>query len=600
MRARDGFCTPGDGMAALYLGMRADAPRRAGWTRPTRFGMIAPIRPKGSPVITALTPPAPSLRSFPADPMLAELLDLSDDTIFVRGAHGAITYWNGGAARVYGWDAAEMAEKDAYARLGTRFSQPREAVETELERTGRWSGMIYRTTRDGRELVLSARWAARRDSSGEIAAIIETARDLTVGTIATEELRRSEYRYRNMFQAMAVSFWELDFSDAKALLRGWLGVAEPAAADAARHFAAYPDAVRQMMAVTRIVDVNDITLPLFGAASREALGHTIERFWPRSSDPVFAAMVTTALSGAANFEAETRLARVDGQEIDVLFTCGFPPERGNVLVGITDISGRVRAQEEVRRVRDELAHAARIATLGELAASIAHEVNQPLAAIVNFGEAAKRWLNRPEPDMDEAQVAIAQMIADSRRASEIIGRIRAMATKSVPRPTLFHPCEAVKEAVQLVRHDMQAQGVALSIDEVEAVPKVHADRIQIQQVAVNLIVNAVQAMAQMPEDRRALAISTRRLADGMVRIEVRDSGPGIDAAVADRLFTAFSSTKPAGMGMGLSISRSIVEAHGGTISGESNRDGPGSTFAFTLPIAAGEADAAMPCPNGVG
>lgn len=569
----------------------------AGWTPFARFETIARLSKEAFAVATVLTPPA---RTAP-DPALGELLDLSDDTIFVRDAGGAITYWNGGAARVYGWDAAEMAEEGAYARLETRFSQPREAVETELDRAGRWSGMIYRTTRDGRELVLSARWAARRDASGQIVDIIETARDLTVGTIATEELRRSEYRYRNMFQAMAVSFWELDFSDAKTLLKRWFAERQEPI-DLPRFFAGNPDAVRQMMAVTRIVDVNDTTLPLFGAASRDALGSTIERFWPRSSDPVFASLVTAALSGAANFEAETRLAAVDGREIDVLFTCSFPPEcmgRGNVLVGIADISGRVAAQEELRRVQDELAHAARIATLGELAASIAHEVNQPLAAIVNFGEAAKRWLNRPAPDMGEAQAAIAQMIADSRRASEIIGRIRAMATKSVPNPTLFHPCEAVKEAVQLVRHDMQAHGVALSVSDVEAVPRVHADRIQIQQVAVNLIVNAVQAMAQMPEDRRALAIRTRRLPGDMVRIEVRDSGPGIDPAVADRLFTAFSSTKPAGMGMGLSISRSIVEAHGGAISGECNGDGPGSTFAFTLPIAPGEADAPLLCPNAV-
>lgn len=547
---------------------------------------------------TVLTQPAPV--SAAPGPDLGALLDLSDDTIVVRDAADQVTYWNGGAARVYGWDAAEMAEPGAYARLETRFSQPREAVQTELDRKGRWSGMIYRTTRDGRELVLSARWAARYDSSGQLVDIIETARDLTVGTIATEELRRSEYRYRNMFQAMAVSFWELDFSDVKLLVKAWKE--QEGVTDLARFFASNPDAVRQMMAVTRIVDVNDTTLPLFGATSREELGHTIERFWPRSSDTVFAATVVAAKSGQANFEAETRLMTLDGREIDVLFTCSFPPEcmgHGNVLVGITDISGRVGAQQELQRVQAELAHAARIATLGELAASIAHEVNQPLAAIVNFGEAAKRWLNRPAPDMSEAGAAIEQMIADSRRASDIIGRIRSMATKSVPKPTMFHPCEAVKEAVQLVRHDMQARGVALSIAEVEAVPKVRADRIQIQQVAVNLIVNAIQAMTQVPEERRALVIRTRRLPDRMVQIEVQDSGPGIDPAVADRLFTAFSSTKPTGMGMGLSISRSIVEAHGGTINGACNTDGPGSTFAFTLPIAEGQAYEPLLCPNAI-
>lgn len=542
----------------------------------------------------------PALQSSGPGPDLGPLLDLSDDTIFVRDAADNITYWNGGADRLYGWDAAEMAQPGAYDRLETRFSQPREAVLTELERTGRWSGMVYRTTRDGRELVLSARWAARSNSAGELTEIIETARDLTIGTIATEELRRSEYRYRNMFQAMAVSFWELDFSDVKLLVKAWKE--QEGVTDLARFFSSNPDAVRQMMAVTRIVDVNDKTLPLFGAESREQLGATIEGIWPRASDPVFAATVMAAKSGQPTFEAETRLLTVDGREIDVVFTCSFPPDhmgRGNVLVGITDVSGRIRAQEELQRVQDELAHAARIATLGELAASIAHEVNQPLAAIVNFGEAAKRWMNRSAPDMGEAATAIEQMIADSRRASDIIGRIRSMATKSVPKPTMFHPCEAVKEAVQLVRHDMQAGGVALSIAEMEFVPKVMADRIQIQQVAVNLLVNAIQAMAQVPEDRRALVIRTCRLSDEMVEIAVQDSGPGIDPVVADRLFTAFNSTKAAGMGMGLSISRSIIEAHGGTIRGEGNANGPGATFTFTLPIAEGQGDQPMACPNAV-
>ncbi|AGH48464.1 PAS/PAC sensor signal transduction histidine kinase [Sphingomonas sp. MM-1] len=527
----------------------------------------------------------------PPQPDLAALLDLSHDTIFIRdGATGAISYWNAGAARVYGWEAADLAAPGGYGRLQSRCDVPEETVLEELARTGHWQGGITRTARDGSEIIVSARWAARLRPDGSIGEIVETARDVTVKAVAAEELRRSEYRYQNMFRAMAVSFWELDFSGVKGLLREWrdMGVE-----DFSAFFAADPDAVRRVMGATRIVDVNEKTLLLFGAADRAELGDTVERFWPRDSEAVFAASVVAAISGKSNFEAETKMLTVDGREVEILFTCSFPPEcmgRGNVLVGVLDISGRVRAQEEVQRVQAELAHAARVATLGELAASIAHEVNQPLAAIVNFGEAAKRWLNRPEPDMAEAAAAIERMIGDSRRASDIIGRIRAMATKSVPKPTLFHPCEAVKEAVQLVRHDMQARGVALSIAEVEAVPRVRADRIQIQQVAVNLIVNAVQAMAQVPEDRRALVIRTGLAGDNMVRIEVQDSGPGIDPVVADRLFTAFASTKDSGMGMGLSISRSIVEAHGGTICGRGNEAAPGATFSFTLPVAEMTAD----------
>ncbi|WP_380874816.1 PAS domain-containing sensor histidine kinase [Sphingomonas sp. DBB INV C78] len=543
---------------------------------------------------TVATQPSP-LHMPPAD--LAELIDLSNDTISVRRADGAVTHWNSGCAALYGWGGDELARPGGYDLLHTRFDQPEEAAMAELLETGRWQGHLTRTTRDGRDVVVSVRWTARRNADGSIRDIIETGRDVTWDVVSKEDLRRSEYRYRNMFQAMAVSFWELDFSAVKQMVAEWSQPGEP---DLAAFFASSPDAVRRAMARTRIIDVNDKTLRMFCAKSREELGDTVERFWPVESEAVFAASGIAAMAGRPTFEAQTRMLTLDGREIDVMFTWSFPPPwmgHDNVLVGIIDISARMRAQEELQRVQGELAHAARVATLGELAASIAHEVNQPLAAIVNFGEAAKRWMGRPEPDMGEANAAIERMIADSRRASDIIGRIRGMATKSVPKPTLFHPCEAVKEAVQIVRHDMQNRGVALSIAEVEAVPRVRADRIQIQQVAVNLIVNAVQAMAQVPEERRAIAIRTQLTADDMVRIEVQDSGPGIDAAVADRLFTAFSSTKETGMGMGLSISRSIVEAHGGTISGCSNTDGPGATFAFTLPMAEGEV--AGVCPNAV-
>ncbi|SNS39142.1 PAS domain S-box-containing protein [Sphingomonas laterariae] len=541
----------------------------------------------------SLSPSPDAGRQPPAD--LANLLDLSDDTLSIRGGDGAMQFWNGGSTRLYGWAAEDMATPGSYARMHTRFDTAEEDVLAELVRTGRWEGHVTRTTRDGREVLVSVRWAASRTEDGTIDRIVETGRDVTWDIILEEDFRRSEYRYRNMFQAMAVSFWELDFSAVKQMVAEW---SHPNESDLAAFFASAPNAIRNSMAKTRIVDVNDKTLRMFGARTREDLGETMERFWPRESEPVFAASGIAAMAGRPTFEAETKMLTLDGREIDVMFTWSFPPQEmghGTVLVGIVDITGRLRVQQELQRVQGELAHAARVATLGELAASIAHEVNQPLAAIVNFGEAAKRWMFRPEPDMAEANTAIERMIADSRRASDIIGRIRGMATKSAPKPTLFHPCEAVREAVQLCRHDMQSRGVALSIAEIAGLPRVRADRIQIQQVAVNLIVNAIQAMADLPEERRALVIRTRLTPDNMVLIEVQDSGPGIDPAVADRLFTAFASTKESGMGMGLSISRSIVEAHGGKISGRANHDGPGATFAFSLPMAEGE-KLDVPCP----
>ncbi|MBL8552549.1 MAG: DUF4118 domain-containing protein [Hyphomonadaceae bacterium] len=406
--------------------------------------------------------------------------------------------------------------------------------------------------------------------------------DVTDRKAAADALRRSEYRYRNLFQAMAASFWELDFSGVGKIVGK---VRAAGVKDLVAHFAAHPDLVREMMRETRVLDVNDETVSLFFGGDRGKVTGSVEPFWPEASNHVYAASVVAAITRKPSYAAECRLKTLDGREIDALFTACFAPETvaaGKLLIGVIDVTERVRAQAALERVRAEFAHAARVSMLGELTASIAHEVNQPLAAIAANAAAGQRWLDRPEPDLVEVRAVIDRIIADGARAGAIIARVRAMATQKPPEHGPLEINVAIGEALSFLRHELQTHGVEAVAELAPELPRVRADRTQIHQVVVNLVVNAMQAMAAAPAPRR-IRVSSVRAGDG-VEIAVEDSGPGISAAHKARLFESFFTTKPGGMGMGLPICRSIVEAHGGRIDVQDRPEG-GARFRVTLPIA---------------
>jgi len=400
---------------------------------------------------------------------------------------------------------------------------------------------------------------------------------------AEAALRESEYRYRNLFQAMAASFWELDFTEVGAMLRQLRGASVK---DYADYFTRNPDFVRAMMRATRVIDVNDQTVALFGRGEKAELLQALDTFWPESSSHVYAASVIAAVSGKPSFATECKLRTIDGREFDALFTACFAPETvadGRLLIGVIDISERVRAQDMLQRVQAEFAHAARVSMLGELTASIAHEVNQPLAAIATNASAGLRWLDRPEPDLEEVRALAARIAADARRAADIIARVRDMAAHRAPERAPLSLNGVIEEACVFLRHELQARKVELTLNLARDLPPVIADRTQLQQVVVNLAVNAAQAMQNNDDRPRALTITSTH-ADGALRVIVEDTGPGIAPDHARRLFESFFTTKDNGMGMGLPISRSIVEAHGGAISAH-NRDAGGAAFVVTLPAA---------------
>jgi C4-dicarboxylate-specific signal transduction histidine kinase len=256
---------------------------------------------------------------------------------------------------------------------------------------------------------------------------------------------------------------------------------------------------------------------------------------------------------------------------------------------VLDLTERKRAEEELRESEQRhretqmaLAHANRVTTMGHLTASIAHEVNQPIAAVVTNAHAAMRWLGARPPDLDEVRQALDHIVKDGNRASDVIGRIRGLINKVPPRDDPLDINQAILDATALTRSELLRHRIALQIELAQELPIVQGDRIQLQQVLLNLIINAVEAMSAVNEGPRELLISSASNAVDSVLVAVRDSGPGLTPESVDRLFQAFQTTKPDGMGMGLSICRSIVEAHGGRVWAMANAP-RGAIFQFTLP-----------------
>jgi signal transduction histidine kinase len=233
----------------------------------------------------------------------------------------------------------------------------------------------------------------------------------------------------------------------------------------------------------------------------------------------------------------------------------------------------------------ELSHVTRVTTLGELIASISHEVNQPLAAVVNAAAACRRWLDGGTPNLDEARSAVDWIVKEGNRASEVIRRVRALANKTDIEKVPLDIDDVVGEAIALVQRELISHRVSLRMEFAPALPMILGDRVQLQQVIINLVMNGIEAMQSVSDRPRELVIGSHQDETHRVLVIVTDSGVGISAENADRLFNAFFTTKSSGMGMGLSICRSIIEAHGGRLWATANVP-HGATFQFTLPVSA--------------
>jgi C4-dicarboxylate-specific signal transduction histidine kinase len=248
----------------------------------------------------------------------------------------------------------------------------------------------------------------------------------------------------------------------------------------------------------------------------------------------------------------------------------------------------MRASEALREAQMQLAHVNRITTMGELSASIAHEVMQPITATVTNANAALRWLSAQPPDLEEVRQALNRAVKEGNRATDVIGRIRALIKKAPPRKDALEINGAILEIIALTRGEIVKNGVSVQTQLAEGLPLIQGDRVQLQQVILNLIINAVEALSSVREGARELVITTGKGEPDGVLVVVRDSGPGLSSAGLDRIFEAFYTTKPGGLGMGLSICRTIIEAHGGRLWATAAQP-QGATFQFTLPAQSNQA-----------
>jgi PAS domain S-box-containing protein len=393
-------------------------------------------------------------------------------------------------------------------------------------------------------VVVASRWSLQRGERQEPLAILELNTDITERRRAEDALRRQANLLEQTHDAIIV--WEFPRT---------------------------------------IIYWNRASEKLYGFSRDEAIGRASHELL-QTEHPLPRPSFDAQLEREGEWAGELTHTARDGRKILVESRHVLVNEAGGrrlVLEINRDITERRQTQESLQQAQANLARVNRVMLVGEMTASVAHEVNQPIAAAVTNASACLRWLAAQPPDMEKARQALERIIRDGRRAGEVIGRIRALVKQVPPRTTPFDLNDAILEVIALTQSELQRSPVELRTRLSSDLPIVTADRVQLQQVILNLVINAIDALSGVDNRPRELVVGSGRGDSKDVLVEVRDSGPGIDPANLNRLFDSFYTTKPDGMGMGLSISRSIVEAHGGRLWATPNEP-HGAVFQFTLPV----------------
>jgi PAS domain S-box-containing protein len=347
---------------------------------------------------------------------------------------------------------------------------------------------------------------------------------------------------------------------------------------------ALPAAIAYVDKDQRYQFVNQAYEDWFGIPTTEVVGKTLEEFLGQEMYRSLGPQVERVLSGE-RIKYRSHLRGPDG--VRRHFDASFVPhqERGGEVLGyfslVLDSTSQVEAEEEARHTRDQIAHVSRVATMGELATSMAHELNQPLSAIVSNAQAAMRFLAAENPDPDEARDALADIADDARRAGDVIRRMRGLLSGDKPQRTALDLNGLVEGVAALLHSDAVSRQITVTLELGEDLPEVMCDSIQVQQVVLNLMVNGFEAMSHEGMEHRELTVGTAARTDA-VEISITDTGIGLDPEIVEEIFEPFVTTKEGGMGMGLSICRSIVEAHDGRMWADTGAE-EGATFHLELP-----------------
>ncbi len=505
------------------------------------------------------------------------LIEVSPQMVWMTRTDGSNIFWN---QRWYDYTGLTRAESEGVGWVQAVHPEHRDRTvdlwRQAVASGGEWNYEAPLRRADGQYRWHFGRGRPIRDADGRIVCWMGIGIDTHDRREAEEALRESEQRYRNIFEKVGVAIVEEDFSGVMERLGD---LKARGVQDFRRYLAEHPELARETFASIKVTDANEAAVALFGAASKQEFFDAVPRLATREVRAAWVAQLIAVAEGRGSVE-EVVLTTTGGETVHTLVALVLPPESSgyhSVLVTVIDLSERKRAEEALNQAQAALAHVSRVTTLGELTASIAHEVNQPLAAIVNNASACLALLSHERADVEELRAALADINSDAERASAVIERVRAMAKRSAPDRIPVRLTDLVHEVVTLTRAESATRRVAIRTDVPAELPAVLADRVQLP----------MDAMSGADDPERSLDVRGRT--DGLdgsptVTISVEDRGVGLQPEELDRLFEPFYTTKPHGMGLGLAISRSIIEAHGGRLWGESQR-GRGAVFSFRLPAA---------------
>jgi PAS domain S-box-containing protein len=480
----------------------------------------------------------------------ARLLENIHDAVIATDAQFVLTAWNKGAEEMYGLTADEVLGRVVWEIVLTDLTdEERAEARRQLIETGRRHFEVTTYRKDGTPVHVEGRSIALRGPQGEITGYLGISRDVTERKRREKELERSQAFLAEGQRLTKTGGWgwkiasgEVYWTEQQFHIFGW----DPHGA---------PPALEDLA----------------------GLIHPDDRAFIEQK-------LLTMLADVRDDEWDCRIVCADGT-VKHVHTTAHPVLEDGILVeyvGTTmDLSGRIRSEETLRRTQDALARVTRVMTMGELMASVAHELNQPLAAIVAHGSAGQRWLAREPMAFEEARSAFERIVRDGTRAGEILRRIRSLVMQVESASAPVDLAALVSGTLLLLEDQARSRDVAVRTAIEPELPRVQGDAVQLQQVVINLALNAMEAMSEMDDRPRVLCLDAKRAGSDAIFVAVRDSGPGFDADLLPLLFEPFYTTKSGGLGMGLPVSRTIVEAHGGRLWATT---GPaGTTFQFTLP-----------------
>ena len=414
------------------------------------------------------------------------------------------------------------------------------------------------------------------------------SKSVSINGVATDDLlvwevKASDDHYRKLIHHMPTALWQVDTSAARPIFDR---LRSEGVTDIAAFLDAHPELVDLVKEIVCVTEVNRAAVSLFRGERPADLLQPV-RYLFTAAPQMARRIIIAHFEGRRNYTEQTKILTLDGETRDVIFSVTFPvpPEQLNTLfITVLDVTERLRMEAQLRQLQADYAHAARISTLGELATSIAHEVKQPLAAIITNAETSLRWLARADISLPKIKQLTTSIISSAYRANDIVQHIQSSARRGESERVVLDLKEVTREALFFVRHDIETNQIDLSIDSTAELPKILGDGVQLQQVIVNLLINSIQAISQAERPNRNIRLSIEPGDSDVLLFSIRDSGPGIADADLNHVFDSFFTTKEGGLGIGLAVCQSIIGAHGGRISA-SNLSGGGAHFQLTLPTA---------------